>query len=293
MRLLVDFRALDDAVRRMGAASMTVSLAIDVRSGIGSIDPIDIKLRDGIEIHDLSKIEVHPGTGLLTYEGRQVLLYIQDHGFRCELVVEHPERGNRVHVSDCQTLQSMRRAGRFERYVVTNNTSGEFYITGQDMFGEAIEGKANLLVCRHCLRELNYRNYNNNKRQVLEDFNWHDLLSEYSPRFRQLPSRFAGAFDGSYSPGWDRISRRYKEGVGFVCEECAVDLSAEKHHRLLHVHHVDGVKTNNDRSNLLALCILCHSLQPHHEHMQVSREDEITVNLIRVVQKSDRSSLDF
>ncbi len=286
MRLLVDFRALEDAVRRMGAASLPVGLAIDVRSGIDPLEPIDIKLRDGIEIDDLSEVEAHPDTGLLTYRGRQVVLYIQDHSFRAESVVEQPQDGNKVHISDCQTLRSMKIAGRFERYVVTNNISGEFYITGQTMLGQSFEGTAELSVCKHCLQQLNYRGYNGNKRQVLEEFQWGDLFDEYSPQFRQLPSRRAGTFDGLYSSDWVQVSRRYKKLRNFVCEECGVDLHQREFHRLLHVHHIDGVKTNNDRSNLRSLCVLCHLEQPQHEHMQVSSKDRETVKTLRILQKS-------
>ncbi len=48
----------------------------------------------------------------------------------------------------------------FERYVVTNDISGEFYITGYDyMTRQPVEGKTRLHICKNCLTYLNYKGY--------------------------------------------------------------------------------------------------------------------------------------
>ncbi len=281
MRLNVDFRALEDAVRRMEAASIPVELDIDVGLGIDPLDPIDIELRHGIEIDDLSKIRPDDDLGVLTYQGRQIVLYIQDHSTRVGDALAHGASGRKVHVADCTTLREMKHRGRYERYVATNDASGDFYVTGQDEYGRRVDGRARLSVCKNCLRMLNYRNYVRNRSRVFRDFEWAKFFDRYRPHFERLPTRRAGVFDGGYTPDWDRVSAGYKRERDFQCEQCHVDLSQSRHHRLLHVHHIDGVKTNNDRSNLRALCAICHSDQPGHAHMYVSTEDTALIDRIR------------
>ena len=165
----------------------------------------------------------------------------------------------------------MRRRGRYERYVATNDVSGNFYVTGQDEYGGRVEGKARLRVCKNCLRMLDYRNYTRNRKQVFQVFEWSEFFDTYRPHFARIPTRRAGMFDGAYAPNWDLVSKRYKEKHAFMCENCHVNL--KEHPRLLHVHHINGVKTNDAGSNLKALCANCHGKQPGHGHMRVPIED--------------------
>ena len=269
MRLNVDFSLLEEAVRRMGGTAVPVDLEIDVRRGIDPIDPIDIILKNGFEI-ELSRIESHP-SGMLSYQGRQVVLYIQDQWKNIRDVLADGIKGKKVHVADCDTLEEMRRRGRYERYVATNNVSGDFYVTGQDEYGGRVEGAAKLRVCKNCLRRLDYKNYTGNRNQVFREFEWGEFFDSCRPHFARMPTRRAGVPDGAYTPDWKRASRRYREALKFRCENCGVDLT--KHPQLLHVHHINGVKTDDDRSNLKALCAVCHSKQPGHEHMRVSNKD--------------------
>jgi len=56
-----------------------------------------------------------------------------------------------------------------------------------------------------------------------------------------------------YSPGFfPEVKRRVKRRDGFKCAVCGrSDLQ-------LHVHHIDGEKTNHDPANLITLCASCH-----------------------------------
>ncbi|WPU32705.1 HNH endonuclease [Pseudoalteromonas piscicida] len=65
----------------------------------------------------------------------------------------------------------------------------------------------------------------------------------------------------------------------YTCEQCGVELSQYK--RLLHTHHINGVKTDNSISNLRALCLDCHKKQPKHEHMHVTHNDQLIINQLR------------
>ena len=279
MPINVDFRALWESVRRMGATERDFNLNVD----LGAPDPIDVRLIEGIEV-ELEDVETE--SGLLQYKGRQILLYIPEHGRNIEKALEDVEKRRKYHVSDCKTLQSMRAAGRFERYVVTNKLDGEFDVHGISMTGQPIEGVVELFVCKNCLDKLNYKGYSmqaySSKQEIYRQFSLEAFFSTYSSYFRHMPSRWAGnEQQAGYTSDWPEISGRYKAEHDFQCEKCGVSLKAREHHRLLHVHHKDGVKSNNRSSNLVALCADCHRKEPYHAHMYVSVDDTRLINRLR------------
>ena len=280
MILNVDFSALDDALRRMGAKPVVIAVSEPVRP----IDPIEIELEEGIKLPDLRDVETV--NGLFSYKGRQILLYIQDHGGKAPSALEDGEKGNRFHVAnDCRTLGEMRARGRFERYVMTNRLGGEFFITGLNwQTKRPVEGDANLWVCQNCLKALNYKGATHgNTLELAKHFDIGEFFSTYSSFFTHLPQRRAGnSKEEGYTPDWPQIAGRFKADKDFKCESCGVDLSTHKN--LLHVHHRNGVKGDNKSANLVALCAACHRKQAQHEHMFVRHADMRTINHLRAEQ---------
>ncbi len=76
--------------------------------------------------------------------------------------------------------------------------------------------------------------------------------------------------ENGYVQNWSYIASRKRIERNYICQECRVDL--KDFPELLHVHHLDRVKTNNDASNLLLLCALCHSECEGHAHLQPPTE---------------------
>ncbi len=276
MQLNVDLNPLLNAVRRMGAPM------IDFQPKLKTLvlEPIDIALYEGKEI---SIEEISYESGLLSYNNRQILLYIQDQGNSIVEALEDGIKGRRYHVADCVTLQKMRDMGKFNKYVVTNRLDGDFFVSGKDWkTKENHEGYTDLKVCKNCLKKLNYKGYEigGRKREIFEAYSIKEFFSTYSSFFKYHPKYKAGTGAiNDYTDDWGTISGEYKAGKDFTCEQCDVDLS--DHHGLLHVHHISGVKFENDDSNLRALCADCHRKQSFHGHMFVSHADMKKLNGLR------------
>ncbi|PMR72082.1 HNH endonuclease [Billgrantia endophytica] len=270
MKLTVDFSALFSAARRMGYP-IEDDFVLDTPR-----EPWEDRLEsEGIEIDDINEIDVVDN--LLSYRGRQILLYIKDHGYRVENALEDGSTGNKYHVSECRKLREMRSQGRFERYVVTQNINGEFDITGYRHHSRNYtEGKTRLDVCKLCLGQINYKGYKSHRNfNAFVKFNLDEFFQTYSSFFTHLPQRKMGEGEG-YTVDWPEVSRAFRQEKGYTCEKCVVRLS--DHPRLLHVHHINGVKSDNRKANLKALCADCHSKEAFHESMYVSHSDRQTIS---------------
>lgn len=272
--------------------------------GETALDPRDnlfTKLRGGIEI-DLTEVESGPG-GLLTYKGEQILLYIKDTRASLWTLTNEPEKSRRFHVAECQTLDTMRKEGRFERYVVTNRMDGLFRVDWLDPdTRERGETEAALKVCKNCLKALNWRGYEHpedrlkvpdempqGKGGIWTSFSISEFLMEYSTFFRTKPSRRdTDAASNEYVADWPRISEQCRRAAKWRCNACRVDLSA--HPRLLHCHHKSGVVTDNSSRNLSVLCALCHAAQPAHQWMKVTAESRRIIQAERAKQGIPPSS---
>lgn len=275
MKLNISFGELDDLVRKMGAER---SSWVAHEPTLSPRENILEALEVGIDIN-LTDVISGPGN-LLTYAGEQVILYIKDTGHSEEKLKYSPEQSRRFHIAECQTLSDMREKGRFERYVVTRRSDGLFTVDWLDIdTGARGEIDAALKVCKNCLKEINFNQYRNenhsSKQHIWTGFSISSFLRDYSTFFVRTPTRTdKTAPINDYVKDWSRISQAVRKARGWTCEgttsegkPCAVNLENAKN--LLHVHHKNGVKTDNKDSNLMVLCALCHSEQPMHKHLKV------------------------
>lgn len=275
MEIKVDFSGLWTQVKRLGAKKIEV---IDWIAA-AQLDPVDIELLQGreVKLEDLDVIN-----GLLSVDGRQVLLYIPDQYVPVNVVQQTPDKGKRFHVADCKTLNDMRAKGRFDRYVVTNNLSGIFPISGKNSRGHREELDSQLLVCKNCLEKLNYQNYSHvtGRNVIWKAFEIGKFFETYSTNFRYLPRSLSRRpLANEYTEDWAEVSTNLRRRCGFVCNDCGVNLLAHRH--LLHGHHINGVKSDNSASNLKSLCADCHRKQPLHDWMFISASDMQTLTRLR------------
>lgn len=274
MKLNVDFSNLITQVNKMGAEDIDFDIVISA----APLDPIYEALsKGGIEVN---LADITAKSGLLEHKGHQILLFIPEQ-WDIRSTLFDGSKGNRYHVAECTTLQEMRNKGRFERYVATNNVSGSFAVFGEDKkTQESIEGEAELKVCKNCLKHLNYKGYMiGNKGQIFNKFDLTNFFETFSSYFKQLPRSIVKNSSKGYSDDWPIISGKYKAEQSFCCEQCSVVLKENKN--LLHVHHVNGVKSDNKLTNLRSLCADCHKKQPDHNHLNVTHVDIQTINSLR------------
>ena len=215
----------------------------------------------------------------LIYQGQVVFVYIQDTGASKYILENEPENSKKVHLRQCRTLDSMHEQGRYDRYVATQNKEGRFLVHTRERDGDTGEMHANLVPCKNCLNLIGYSG-------EAKGFSYAEYLSkgkittfDRTPKTRDTDYR-----PSEYTKNWEDISQKYRESMQYKCEACSVDLSS--HSKLLHTHHINGVKSDNNNSNLKALCKLCHSDQPNH-NLYIRIHERNLIEKLRMRQRAE------
>ena len=264
MKLDIQFRQLVHLVNQMGAPLVVW------RAGSTKISELELnqlRTKRGLELSDINEV-VPNDNGLLTYKGEAVILYIRDVQIDKYTVLNKPEETRRFHMFDCDTIGYMRRVNRFERFRVTNDTSGTFLVDAyESKHSQRLEEiEAKLLVCKNCFAGLRYKGYKKPSgipKHIWKSFNIEEFLKTYTPTFRRRPKYTDKVGPGSdYPKDWNQISQKVRSNVGWRCKGCNVYLGTYHHRKLLHVHHRDGNKGNISALNLIALCLECHAREP-------------------------------
>lgn len=224
----------------------------------------------GIEVPLEDVVPADDGT--LEYRGQKVVLYIRDQRISMKYKGT-PGGGYRYHVADCHTLKKMREHGRYERYVVSTRKDGKFVVNTFN-YDQIVEKdvEKEIPVCKNCLKELNYKGYGSaatseKKDQTWKGFNLIEYFNKYSTKIWTFPKHSEHTAPlNTYSDDWDEVSTRYRRTLNWRCEQCGTELIAHKTY--LHVHHKNGVQSDNRRENLEALCIKCHAEKPNHQQLR-------------------------
>lgn len=281
MKLRIDFSPLEVLVRNMGAHRSDWRLS---STGLSGRESSLRELAEGKEIH---ATEINSHGGLLEHQGEQVLLYIKDTGATRDTLVNSPEDSRRFHVAECRTLDKMRRDGRFQRYHVTRRFDGKFKCSWVDRdTRESGEVDAELKVCKNCLESVGWKEYDARgpDQSAWAHFDIAEFLRSCEPVFYARPNRDEHyVITAGYVQDWWKTSTSYRQSRGWRCEECGVNL--KENPGLLHAHHIDGNRDNNRYDNLRALCVLCHSKQPMHQHMAVNTRERIKIEGLQIVQR--------
>ncbi|OYQ81825.1 hypothetical protein B9T19_03955 [Ignatzschineria sp. F8392] len=283
MKIVVDFSQLKKLANIIGKQDVNFTLeSVDTL-----FEPIDIDLGEGISI---SANEVEVTGGLLSYKGRQILLYIKDHSYGniYERALIDGKNGNKFHVANCKTLEQMMSRKRYQRYIATANLSGSFTIGAN---GKP-DAQARLYVCQNCLTLLNYQQSrldSAKKKSVAENFSLTEFFATYSSFFKFMP-HYNEKVKVGYSDDWPQISKTIRELHRYTCQKCKVNLFEKKN--LCHVHHINGVKSDNSVNNLEVLCADCHRRE-HDGLLYVKHSDMKTITRLRKEQGIISSNLSW
>lgn len=290
MPINVDLSSLVSLREQLGAPTASVNLQTNLGNRSTTIEG---QLIDEGEIvldaDALGENLITPG-GLLAIGNTQITLHILEPFRDIEALAQEPSiEGPRFHISDCKTLERMRAGGRFNRYVSATKKTGDFTVRPQDpMTGQRGDDMdAKLMVCKDCLRKLNYDDYLNasargrRRDEIVDNFELEKFFEIYKSIFRCKPLYTNETYpSGDYTDNWARISREYREYRNWTCECCNANFMGNE--GLLHAHHKDGIRANNRYSNLRALCIECHKRQPMHQHMRLTATEKLRIQQIRV-----------
>lgn len=195
----------------------------------GDFDPND--LRNNIEF-------TGEGIFLKTPEGdiQQIFLYKRDY---------HLKYGKppRYHICKCSTIQNFIDRGLFDKEYRRANTESVKVRNMDNGYREVIV--SNLPLCQNCVDVL--KGYSN-----MSSSDFVELLKQTKKEKTTDVDMFGYTWD------WEMRSQAYREKKNYTCEKCK--LQVDPYDRIfMHVHHIDGDKTNNDIKNLKCLCIRCHS----------------------------------
>ena len=160
----------------------------------------------------------------------------------------------KFHITTCQTILEQRASGRFDgRYFWHNSNT----VSIENRANGKIHENVNLGLCNYCRNQSSISEYLNTEGffNLLDKQEQEDINKEYE----------VDIF--GYTTDWQKISREYRLEKDYTCEQCGIIIEIPGDRRYLHVHHKNGNKLINKRSNLECLCVLCHSHKDKtHEH---------------------------
>lgn len=223
------------------------------------------KLGDiGIDIDWPGEVTKNPDDDTIKYKGKRVIVYIRDQQSRYE-------NSHKFHIAWCKTLEGKRTGGTYRsKYVVCQRKDGLFLVNIIDQ-NKVVEQKyIELKVCKNCLTTLNYKNYNEvsseKQKEIYDNFSLAEFFEmDFGKKIYDIPDKTdLTAKTNIYPPDWNKISRKTKQEKYYTCEMCGKNMVNNMTD--LHVHHIDGNKANNARSNLQVLCFDCH--KKIHPHLQ-------------------------
>lgn len=276
---------------------------------VSSISEIEIQLEseDGITV-SAEEIEVDSSTGLLTYSGHLVIVYISD-TYKSEEYLKNNDllrpdksgklvtKGPKFHFTWCRTLENMKKRKRYERYVMLRNKDNKFKVQARDdrhSDAYVLDETVRLFPCMNCLagcrpsvnEEFGYDGYSKRwplqkKYEASENFDIGTFLDEnygtlktilHSSTIKQKPKhtdRSVGA--NNYTADFVEISKNLRREHNWICSKCGVDMSQKK--KGLQVHHMNGIKNDNSKNNLQVICALCHkNIDESHSTIHVDSD---------------------
>lgn len=172
---------------------------------------------------------------------RQGFMYKARFYFEWKGEKKHPK----FHICKCSTIENFGQ----EAYRFANAEPIKIYSrnTGKEVEVESME------LCEYCKQQIN-EEVREDVRQVYDSTDFVKILKKAGD---EESSQYDVDIFG-YVKNWEEISRAYRIKKDFTCERCGTHVE-DLDHFYMQTHHKNGVKTDNNESNLECLCVRCHS----------------------------------
>lgn len=274
---LTNFQNLYRVVRSLGAEQRDSVLPEEILKGTADLDPSDlVKGSTGLFYVDatgvVSRVVVHIADKDMSYMNSRLRRKVSGSGLNNQTDIEHIHR---YHILFCGTLRAAEEGGWRDKYKMSRNDNGTFvyrFIKNNRVVANL--DNQELYICKNCMRELKKLPKVPSEMRT----NWPIFeLKTYLNLEIQIPKmpgdyqQESVSLPNAYARDWDKISKNYKEKIGWRCEDIRCknpDLSEARFRKYLHLHHKNMQKSDNSYTNLAAYCIACHADQPNHSHLK-------------------------
>ena len=271
---ITKFSNLRLAVSALGAEPAVAELEKRLRSsGVDIEKGSTVATSNGIYHLDksglLTRVVVHIADKVVNdrYSNKLPALVAQ-HQFESDELVKEI---NKFHVMKCHTIESAAKGGWADRYKGSRRTDGRFFyrfLKDNQVLAEQNNQKLN--ICKNCLKLIAKKT---GKNMSVDDFDLKSLFENHLDlnNLNQNVQSELACVPNSYQDDWSEISKQFKAISNYQCQgaNCShPDLSDQRYKKYLHTHHKSFDKTNNQISNLQALCIKCHAEQENHGQLK-------------------------
>ncbi len=275
---LTRFENLRTIVEDLGAKQRQEMLIKQLHSGKLDLEPKNLVFgKDGIyfvnERGILTRVLLHMVDKSLVFSTPELKDLVRQGDFENQALIKELHK---YHFVNCTTLQRANQEGWREKYKISQKRNGTFFYRFVFNYEVEAENENQMLeVCGNCLKHLN---------AIKGD---HYTKTSFTPQlffseefYQQFPAQplkrdgLTSAQQSSpnvYQQDWADIAAKYKELIGYRCENRSCsnpDLSHPELQKYLHCHHKNTLKHDNNFSNLQALCIRCHAEEPQHSQVR-------------------------
>ena len=275
MKYTIDMSSILTMFKQVGA-SLNPRFVLDLTP-----EEVIKNLSKGI---DVDAEDIDWSKNCFMFKGKVVFLHIKDHSKVKYANLSNPKLMNRYHFWKCSTINDMTNRGRGNRYVASRVVEPLFLIDTKYKSND----RRKLQVCWNCITSSKIRQTLGKKYITHDDILKFMENKEVQIKTSNHKSQYAAAT--GYSDDWKRLSFSLRDNSNWTCSMCQVVIP-RKYSFCLDVHHINGIKEDNDLSNLKVLCKVCHAHQLNHEHMMQDSSYKQNRQIIKALRKNQNKHL--
>lgn len=183
------------------------------------------------------------------------------------------------HICECKTIEEYNKKN-FDFISFPYNTIPTFDIYDPDT--KTHYKNIKLENCENCKEKLIQEHW----LTPLDDIDDYINTILEQNKMEEIEIDFAG-----YPLNWENISRKRREENNYTCQECGFKASNSFEEQYIEVHHKDKNKLNNQKDNLIVLCVECHSkVDKRHKKNFSSPLNKVRLKELKEIKKNKQES---